>query len=322
MHRHSLVAALIVLSSASSAFAQRFPFERTVDTGGIAVLDVLTDRGKIDVAVGEPGRIVVRGAATVRVGLNVPSNAVELARRIAGNPPVERDGRILRLRLPRDEAELRAMTISYQVEVPPDTEVRTVSESGAITVRGAGGAVTVRTQSSAIDVTRVGAGADITTGSGAVTVDGVAGALTVITSSSGITLRALGGNARIRTQSGAVDAAFTGEGEVDVETGSSAIKLRNLRGGLKVSTESGRVTADGAPTRAWEVSTGSGSVDITATSAIDVDASNRSGTIEVNGTPVKGTISKRRVAGTVGPGGPLVRVVTRSGSIHITAPAT
>ena len=318
VHRYSILAALIVLSSTSSAYAQRFPFDRTVDSGGVAVLDVLTDRGKIEVALGEPGRIVVRGAATVRVGLNVPINAVELARRIAGDPPIDRDGRVLRLRLPRDEAELRATTISYEVEVPPGIEVRTVSESGAIAIRGVTGALTVRTQSAAIDVTRVGGGADITTNSGAVTVDGVGGALTVSTSSSAIKLRALQGNARIRTQSGAVDAAFSGAGNVDVETGSSEIKLRNVRGGLAVVTESGRVTAQGVPTAPWEVSTGSGAVELsTPATALTVDLTNRSGALEVAGGSVQGVVSKRQIAGTIGAGGPRVRVSSRSGSIRL-----
>jgi|SoiMethySBSTD1v2_1073268.scaffolds.fasta_scaffold02885_4 putative adhesin len=321
MHRFLLVAAVMILASSSPALAQRFSFEKTLESKTPAVLDVSTIRGKIDVTVGQAGRVGVAGAATVRVGFNVPVNAVDLARKVAANPPIEREGNTIRLRDPADEAVRRAVTVSYQVQVPPDTAVRAASDSGTITVSRVGGAVAVRTQSSAIDLDRVGGSADVTTGSGAVRIDGVGGALTVKTSSSGITLRGLQGDARIRTQSGAVDAAFAGRGDVDVETSSSAIALRNVRGGLTVMTQSGRVTAQGEPSAAWEVSTGSGAVEIATTSAaFRVDAMNQSGSIAVNGAPVKGTVSKRQIAGTVGAGGPLVRVVSRSGSITITTP--
>jgi hypothetical protein len=311
------VVATLLLAGAAPAAAQRFPFERTFDVRAISTLDVATIRGKIDVSAGRPDRIVVRGTVTVRPGFNVPLNAVELARKVAANPPVVQEDGVVRLRPPSDEADLRAVTVAYQVEVPPDTVVTTDTDSGATSVRGVAGRVAIRTHSAAIDVDRVGADATIVTGSGAVKVDGVGGVLDVTTSSSAMSLRGLHG-LRARTGSGAVDAVFAGAGDVDIETRSSAMRLRNMRGGLKVVTESGRVTAHGSPGGSWEVLTGSGSVGLDLSSgAFTVDASNRSGTIRIDGAPVRGTVSKRQIAGTIGAGGPLVRVNSRSGSIDI-----
>ena len=143
------------LGTASPALAQRFPFERSFDVSGPSTLDVSTIRGKIEVTPGEPGRIVVVGTATVRVG-NVPADAVELARKVAGNPPVQRDGQTIKLRPPTDAAEQRAVTVSYQVRVPPETEVTTSSDSGATSVRGVSRSVVIRTQSGAIDADATG----------------------------------------------------------------------------------------------------------------------------------------------------------------------
>ena len=235
------------VGSASPALAQRFPFERSFDVTGPSALDVSTIRGKIEVTVGEPGRIVVVGTATVRVDWNVPANAADLARRVADNPPIQREGQTLRLRSPSDAAEQRAVTVSYQVRVPPETDVTSTSESGATTVRGVARAVVIRTQSGAIDVMQLGGTAVVTTGSGSVTVDGVAGSLTVTTSSSGITARSVAGNLRVRTTSGAVDVALSGEGDADIETGSSAIRLSGIRGGVIAATESGHVSLQGVP---------------------------------------------------------------------------
>src|SRR5215510_9924463 len=171
-------------AAASPAWAQRYPFERSFDLSGRATLDVSTIRGKIDVTVGEPGHIVVTGAATVRIGWRTLVDAAERARKVAADPPVRLDGSTVRLTPPADGDDRQAMTISYQVRVPPSTDVLTASDSGATTVRGVGGRVTVRTQSGAIEVGDLRGTTTIKTGSGSVRVEGSAGPLSVITSSS------------------------------------------------------------------------------------------------------------------------------------------
>ena len=303
--------------SASPALAQRFPFERSFDVTGPTALDVSTIKGKIEVTVGEPGRIVVSGTATVRVDWNVPANAADLARRVADNPPIQREGQTLKLRPPSDAAEERAVTVSYQVRVPPETDVTAVSESGATSVRGVSGALVIRTQSAAIDVSQLRGTAVITTGSGSVTVENV-GSLTATTSSSSVTARSIEGNLRVRTQSGGVDVVLSGEGDSDIKTGSSAIRLSGIRGGVIAATESGHTTLQGVPQRDWMVTAGSGSVDIvtTGSATFALDASSGS-SVKVIGPAVQGSVSKRKVVGTISGGGPLMKVATRSGSVVI-----
>jgi len=304
--------------TASDALAQRFPFERSFNVGDAPALDVMTNRGKIDVVSGARDRIVVRGIVTVRVGLALPANATELARQIADNPPVEQDGDIVRLRPPKQAAAWRSVTVSYEVEVPPAADVRTESDSGATTIRGVGGPVSVRTQSGSIDVHRLGGAATVTTGSGAVTISGVVAALNVTTSSSAISARDIQGNARVRSGSGAIDVVMSGSGAVDVETSSSAIHLRHLRGTLTALSKSGRVTVQGEPKESWSISTASGSVDLsTPDGALMFDLTSGSGSVDVSGATVQGVVTKHSVSGATGTGGPRVRVHSRSGSIRV-----
>lgn len=321
MRLASVLLGIIAFSAgnASPALAQRFSFERSFDVTGPSALDVSTIRGKIDVAVGEPGRVVVTGTATVRVDWNVPADAAAIAQRVADNPPVRRDGETIHAGSPSDPAELRAVTVSYQIRVPPDTAVTTTSESGETTVRGIARPLVIRTTSGAIDVTEVGDTAAVTTGSGAVIVDGVGGALSITTNSSSITARALLGDVRIRTKSGAVEATLTGEGDADVETGSSAIGLSGIRGGATTASRSGRIAMHGVPRRDWSVSTGSGGVEIAIASSapFTLDASTASGSVKVAGGAVEGSVAKRNVAGSIAGGGPTVKVVSRSGSIVV-----
>ncbi len=309
---------LAALSIAAPAAAQRFAFERTYDVGESPVIDVSTTRGKINVRTGEPGRVVVSGAATVRIGLTLPVNAVELAQKVAEKPPIEQTGDRLRLRSPSDPAEGRAMTVNYDLRVPPNARVIVVSDSGAIDVRDVSGHVEVRTQSSAISLISLGA-ADVETGSGAVRLDGATGAVRITTSSSAITARGLSGGLHARTGSGRVIATFTGAGPVNVGTSSSAIELNGVSGGLTTTTESGRTTITGVPSAPWDVTAGSGSIDVGFDSAVNATlrASTGSGSVDTPERMVKGSIEKRRVEGAIGDGGPTVRLASRSGSIRV-----
>jgi DUF4097 and DUF4098 domain-containing protein YvlB len=318
----AVVVLAICGAAPSPAWAQRYRFERSFDVTERATLDVSTIRGEIDIAVGQPGRIVVAGAATVRVGWRTLVDAAERAQKVAANPPVRRDGNTIRLTPPPDDEDRQAMTVNYEVRVPPDSDVLTVSDSGATTVRGVGGRVTVRSQSGAIDVGDLGGTTRITTGSGSVRVEGSAGPLSVTTSSSAFNGSALGSHVYVRTQSGAVDASLVGDGNVDIETGSSQIRVRGVRGGVKTTTQSGRTLVDGLPGRPWDISTGSGSVETTIDhrQGFRVEATTGGGSVKVEGATVQGSVGKRNVAGTIGPAGndaPLVRINSRSGSISL-----
>jgi hypothetical protein len=64
------------------------------------------------------------------------------------------------------------------------------------------------------------------------------------------------------------------------------------------------------------VTAGSGSIDIaTASSATFALDASGGGSVKVIGPDVQGSVSKRKVVGTIAGGGPLMKVVSRSGSV-------
>ena len=313
---------LLALLVAAPAVAQHVPFERTFRVPAGAVLDVQTERGRIDVSAGPTDQVIVRGTATVRVGFTVPANALELARQVAANPPVTQDGATIRLRPPTREDEQRAVTISYRVIVPAATEVRSETGSGATSIGGVKGPVTVTSQSGAVDLDRLGGSAVVKGSSGAVKVDGVAGDLEVRTQSGGLTLGGLGGGLRLRTQSGGVEVGFArgARGACDVETSSSSITLAGVRDGLSVVSNSGRVRVSGTPGAPWTVGVGSSSIELSIDQMVPLrlDASSGSGDVYVTGRTLDGaSATKGSVSGTLGGGGPLVRASTRSGAVKV-----
>ena len=317
---HIAVPALLVaglLAAGTQAAAQTFTFERSFPATASTQLDVTTARGKITVRAGATADVVVVGRVSVRVAWNSPGNAVALARSTANQPPVEHAGDTVRLQIPRDGRTRRAVTIAYEVLVPAGMRVVTDSDSGETRGDGVRGAVSVRTQSGAIKLADLGP-TRVDTGSGAVSIDG-AGPLSVTTSSSGIEATRLSGNLDVRTQSGRVRVSFASEGDLDVETGSSAITIDGVDGGLVASTQSGRVRVSGNPRRAWRVTTGSSAIDaeFSASAAFTVDATSGSGSVKTENLIVRGETDKRRVAGTIGGGGPIVHLTSRSGSITL-----
>ncbi len=318
-HTATVLAAASFVALALPASAQRVAFERSYTVGAAPTLDVTTIRGKIDVSVGTADRIVVRGSATVRVGLSSPAEAYELVKKVAANPPIQQDGDTIRLRPPSAAEEQRAMTVAYDVTVPRGTVVRANSDSGETTIAGISGHVSVRTQSAAISLRDLSGDTDVTTQSGAVSADSVAGNLNISTQSSRVSARNLGGGLRVRTQSGAVDATFSGSGNVDIGTASGAIELIGVNGGLTATSNSGRIRISGSPTATWQVTSGSGSFDLDfdSNAKLTLDARSGSGSVRVDGSSLQGSTAKGSASGMVGGGGPLVRASTRSGSIRI-----
>ena len=114
-----VTAVAVILGSAGPALAQRYPFERSFDVADGVTLNVQTTRGKIEVKVGPPGRVLVSGAATVgpvgmsrRTRSSSPSSSLQARR---SNNRAMSSGSDLQL----NPAQERAVTVNYVVTVPP-----------------------------------------------------------------------------------------------------------------------------------------------------------------------------------------------------------
>jgi len=126
------------------------------------------------------------------------------------------------------------------------------------------------------------------------------------------------------TGSGDVEIDETASGDIDLHTGSGNINARGVQGSFHGETGSGDVTAEGTQTGSWEIRTGSGNVHVRlpANAAFDADISTSSGSVDV-GEPIEMTVQGRvddthkQIHGKVHGGGPLLRVRTGSGDIHI-----
>ena len=296
-------------------------FTRTLSVAGPVELTVSTGSGSIEVRTGSTDEVHILGRIRAHgVGWNGLS-ADELVRRIEADPPIRQSGRAVRLGPLEDRLLRQGVSISYEVTVPPNTSVRTNSGSGGQRIDGVRSEVDASAGSGRIVIGHVAGPVRASAGSGAIELIDTAGGLDVSTGSGSIRADGVEGSVRARAGSGRVQLAIESTaGDVDVSTGSGSIAVSGVRGGVRLRAGSGRIVVDGAPIRDWNVRANSGSVEmrLPANAAFELDASTGSGSIDsAHPIELQGTLSRRRVQGTVRGGGPRIEASTGSGSIRI-----
>ncbi len=298
----SAVAASLLIAVPALVSAQPLTFEKSLTVGASPSLDVSTGSGDVTVQAGAGSTLLVKGSVRVRSGSNVPSNAAELARQLAANPPIVQAGDVVTVGKITDEATRRAVSVSYQITVPAATAVQANAGSGSVSVSGVRGAVKANSGSGNVTANSIGGDVDLRSGSGDIALQGGSKAAT------------------LSTGSGNIEASLNGQGDVKANTGSGDIRLTGVVGLLHASTGSGSIGVNGKPTGDWRVTAASGDVTIAlpAEQGFTLDASTSSGSFDIaSPMAVQGRIDRRRVQGTVRGGGPTLRVSTASGDIAV-----
>lgn len=297
------LAALVVLLASTAALAStpQGTFERTLQVGGPVDLEVLTHSGDVTVRAGASGSIFIRGK--IYVGDRwFGGRRDDDVHAIEKNPPIRQSGNSVHI----DYVDYHNISVDYEITVPADATVRTHSGSGDQIVEGTRG------------------NADVQTGSGDVKLANLTGEIHLQTGSGDVRARSISGVVHGGTGSGNIEIEETGSGDIDLHTGSGNVIARGIQGGFHGETGSGDVTAEGTQTGSWEIRTGSGNVHVRlpGNAAFEADISTSSGSVDV-GAPIEMTVQGRigdvhkSIHGKVRGGGPLLRVRTGSGDIHI-----
>jgi len=301
--RLSLIAALVVLCAATAAFAStpQGTFEKTLQVSGPVDLEVFTHSGDVTVRAGSSGSIFIRGK--IYVGDRwFGGRRDDDVHAIEQNPPIHQSGNSVHI----DYVNYHNISVDYEITVPADTTIRSHTGSGDQILEGTRG------------------NADVQTGSGEVKLSNITGEIHLQTGSGDVRAHSISGAVHGGTGSGNIEIEETGSGDIDLHTGSGNVTARGVNGGFHGETGSGDVTAEGTQTGTWEIRTGSGNVHVRlpGNAAFEADISTSSGSVDV-GAPIEMTVQGRigdvhkSVHGKVRGGGPLLRVRTGSGDIHI-----
>ncbi len=109
-------------------------FQRTLNVSGAVDLDVNTGSGSITVRTGSSDKVEIKGQ--IRATEWFSSSARDRVQRIEQNPPIQQSGNSIRIGHIEDPDLRRNISISYEIVVPPDTELKSQTGSGTQTVVG------------------------------------------------------------------------------------------------------------------------------------------------------------------------------------------
>jgi DUF4097 and DUF4098 domain-containing protein YvlB len=281
-------------------------------------MELTTGSGNVQVRTGNSTEVQVTGR--IRATEWFEGNVQEKIKRLEANPPIQQSGNIIRVGHIDDPDLRRNISISYEVIVPAETDLRVESGSGNQRVEGIRGPLQVSAGSGGLNISAIGDRVRAETGSGDIQIDRVQGNVRAKTGSGSIRADEIAGAFEADTGSGHITLQQTAPGSVRVDTGSGGMELRGVRGSLDAKAGSGTIEAEGSPTGAWNLQTGSGTVQlkIPSDASFDLAAHTSSGSISVDQPhTVQGSIGRKEIRGKVGGGGVPVEVETGSGDIQI-----
>lgn len=262
----ALIAWATVCAIPISARAVDGSFDRTLNVSGTISLEVSTGSGSIDIRHGSSNKVEIHGR--IRAGENwfrSTRDSEDVVRRLESNPPIEQSGQTIRIGRFNDRDAERNVSISYELVVPEQSNVRSHTGSGSQTIDGITGQV------------------EVGTGSGSVTIRDIKGDLNASTGSGSIHATGIRGGLRMQTGSGGINVQGEQTSRWDLQTGSGGIDI-NL-----------------PPSAAFELSahTGSGGVDVgfpmTVQGRIDTNRHDVSGRVGAGGPVLNARTGSGRI---------------------------
>ncbi len=316
VQRFFSVGVLLILSSLP-ALAAEGSFDRTLSVTGPVRLDISTGSGSIQVRTGSGNQVHVTGhiKSTDWFG-----NSEDRIRQIEANPPIQQSGNDIRIGHLEDRELMHNISISYELVIPADTELRSHTGSGNQSIAGVHGATEASSGSGGLRISDIGSRLKAETGSGDIDIDRVQGSVRARAGSGSIHATSVAGGFDAETGSGRISLQQSAPGSVRVDTGSGGMELRGVKGSLEARAGSGGIEVEGEPTGPWTVHTGSGTVrlQLASNASFDLDARTSSGSLSVDQpVTVQGSLAKKHIQGKVRGGGVPVDVETGSGNIEI-----
>jgi Putative adhesin len=311
-----LALALVATLSAQSAEGS---FTRDLKVSGSTDLRVRTGAGGIVIHRGPAGSVhiyaKIKASGNWFFGNGDPA---ALVREIEQNPPVTQTGNIINIG--QEDRRWNNVSISYELTVPEQTQVKAGTGSGGIDVSSVTGPLDAATGSGAISAEAIGNRVSARTGSGSIKINSPNGSVEAATGSGAIELTSVNGSVEAHTGSGGIS-VLGAAGDVKARTGSGHIKVERAKGNVEAHSGTGGLEVEGTPKSfRWDLHTASGSVKVGLPNGtpFEVDAETHSGSVTTSHpVTVSGTVAKNALRGVSGRGDNRLYIRVGSGSIRI-----
>ncbi len=316
----ALLSALLIFPAlACNAMADaQGGFDRNLKVAGPVDLEVRTGSGGITVRSGAADTVEVHAVIKARDSSGM--RAEEKVKRLEANPPIEQTGNTIRIGRITDRDLQQNVSISYELVVPQQTQLRSHTGSGHQTVNGIAGPVDAETGSGGVTLANIGGELRAHTGSGGIDLDDIRGTVRAEAGSGSIRATKIAGGFDGHTGSGSINLVQSAQGNVRADTGSGGVDLQNVKGGVRAETGSGHITIEGTPAAAWDIQTGSGGITLRLPqdASFDLYAHTGSGSIKSDHpVTMQGSFNRHELRGKVRNGGVSIELRTGSGNIAI-----
>jgi hypothetical protein len=242
-------------------------------------LHVRTDDGAVRIETGTAGTVDAR---VTTEGWKIAPGEVTVTESQTGN-------RVdLGVKIPKGHFGTGKRSIEVLLRVPKESDLDVATGDGSIKAQPVSGRL------------------DLSTGDGSITADGVQGEIRLHSGDGSI--RATGLSGRLN--------ADTGDGSMTVRGRFDLLDLKTGDGSIEAAAEAGSKVES-----AWSLHSGDGSITLRVPEGLgaELDAQTGDGSVSLDKPAmVKGTIREHAVRGTLGPGGPPLKIHTGDGSIRLT----
>ena len=311
-----LFSAIFVLAGCYNGPAVSGAFDRSYSVTGPVRLELTNASGDVDITGSADGKVHIH--AEVRAsGFGFDNPRKRLDDTIA-NPPIEQKGSTIRIG--KEFSNLRNLSITYNIQVPHDTEISATVASGAQIIRNVSGPVTVRAASGSIRLEQIERDAQLTTASGTISASDVGSELHISTASGDVNISNVKGDVRANAVSGVIRIMKPGA-RVEATNTSGEVEIQGASNDVKAHAISGLVSVQGNPgaDSYWDLKSISGGVQLRVPAAANLHFSAEATTGEIR-TDIPIVVEeqgKHSLRAHMGSGGGRVDVHTVSGEIHV-----
>jgi len=304
-------------------------FDQVLQVPAHVKVDVITDSGDISIHSGEVGKLEIHARLHGNEDASDPDLESRI-RTIAANPPILRQGDgSVQIGHFASRNLTRNISMSYEIVVPVDAQLRSETGSGDQTVDGVKGPIEVTSGTGNLHVSHITGDTTLETGSGDIDLRDIRGKVHAKTGTGAIRAASIGNRRSRSTVARVIDTSSSDpitfvltslSPDLDILTGSGDVEVDDFTGALQLTTGSGSIRISGVPTSDWHVDTGTGTVRVQLPQSPnnDLQAHTSSGNIETQ-IPIstQGDQSAHDLHGRIGKGGPTVDIKTASGNIEI-----
>ena len=295
-----------------------------VTPGGHLMVD--SDRGAIEVRTADSDHVDVKIERKVKK--NGKWTIEEVLDDFAITFDQNDDGVTIRAKHDREilrqwSRERNRLQVNFLITVPQRYNVDLKTAGGSISVEELEGAVRSQTAGGGLRFGSIKGPVWGRTSGGSVKLEGTQGDAQLKTSGGGITIGSVAGTVEAITSGGSIRVDKVA-GSINAKTSGGGITVEEVMGDITAKTSGGSIKAyiSRQPQGDCSLQTSGGNVTayLVEDIALDVDAQTTGGRVSTDipvTTVVQGKMSKSKLRGTLNGGGPLLKLRTSGGSVHL-----